>query len=199
MIKYTNSKSSSLQESFALSMTQGKRNGFYVELGSADPYEESNTWLLESKFGWKGLSLEIDQALAEKYNSSDRANKCINYDALTFDYLTYFRKNEFPKTIDFLQIDIDGHDKGKCLLALLALPMLQYRFSVITIEHDLAQNYKRASMRDAQREILSSLGYKLIGQTLSEDWWIDPQSVKDEMYVNEIFIGSPSIVTEIAP
>jgi hypothetical protein len=199
MIKYTNSKSSSLQESFALSMTQGKRNGFYVELGSADPYEESNTWLLESKFGWKGLSLEIDQALAEKYNSSDRANKCINYDALTFDYLTYFRKNEFPKTIDFLQIDIDGHDKGKCLLALLALPMLQYRFSVITIEHDLAQNYKRASMRDAQREILSSLGYKLIGQTLSEDWWVDPQSVKDEMYVNEIFIGSPSIVTEIAP
>jgi hypothetical protein len=180
-------------------MTQGKRNGFYVELGSADPYEESNTWLLESKFGWKGLSLEIDQALAEKYNSSDRANKCINYDALTFDYLTYFRKNEFPKTIDFLQIDIDGHDKGKCLLALLALPMLQYRFSVITIEHDLAQNYKRASMRDAQREILSSLGYKLIGQTLSEDWWVDPQSVKDEMYVNEIFIGSPSIVTEIAP
>jgi hypothetical protein len=198
MIKYTNSKSSSLQESFALSMTQGKRNGFYVELGSADPYEESNTWLLESEFGWKGLSLEIDQALAQKYNSSDRTNKCINADALTFDYLSYFIDNNFPKTIDFLQIDIDGHDKGKCLLALLALPMLHYRFSVIIIEHDLSQNYKRASMRDAQREILSSLGYKLIGQTSNEDWWIDPQSVKDQMYINEIFIGSPSIATEIA-
>ena len=198
MIKYTNSKSSSLQESFALSMTQGKSNGFYVELGSADPYDESNTWLLESEFGWRGLALEIDEELSKKYNLSDRWNKCINADALTFDYLTYFRANNFPKTIDFLQIDIDGHDKGKCLLALLALPMLHYRFSVITIEHDLAQNYKRASMRDAQREILSSLGYKLIGQTLNEDWWIDPQSVKDEMYIHEIFIGSPSIVTEIA-
>jgi hypothetical protein len=48
-------------------------------------------------------------------------------------------------------------------------------------------------MRDAQREILSSLGYKLIGQTLSEDWWIDPQSVKDEVYVSEIFNGQPQV------
>jgi hypothetical protein len=174
-------------------MTQEKKGGFYVELGSADPYVESNTWLLESQFGWKGLSLEIDEDLAQKYNSSDRINKCINSDALRFDYTKHFKENNFPKTIDFLQIDIDGHDKGNCLLALLALPMLQYRFSVITIEHDLSQNYKRASMRDAQREILSSLGYKLIGQTLSEDWWVDPQSVSDEVYMYEIFVGNPGV------
>jgi hypothetical protein len=174
-------------------MTQEKKGGFYVELGSADPYVESNTWLLESQFGWKGLSLEIDEDLAQKYNSSDRINKCINSNALRFDYIKHFKENNFPKTIDFLQIDIDGHDKGNCLLALLALPMLQYRFSVITIEHDLSQNYKRASMRDAQREILSSLGYKLIGQTLSEDWWINPQSVSDEVYMYEIFNGDPHV------
>jgi hypothetical protein len=196
MIKYKNSKSSSLQESFALSMTNEKRGGFYVELGSSDPYKESNTWLLESQFAWKGLSLEIDETVAQKYNSSDRINKCISSDALRFDYIKHFKENNFPKTIDFLQIDIDGHDKGNCLLALLALPMLQYRFSVITIEHDLSQNYKRASMRDAQREVLSSLGYKLIGQTLSEDWWIDPNSVKDELYIYDIFIGNPKITEE---
>lgn len=174
-------------------MTQEKRDGFYVELGSADPYEESNTWLLESQFGWKGLPLEIDKNLAQKYNSSDRINKCINADALTFDYLSYFKEHDFPKTIDFLQIDIDGHDKGVCLLALLALPMLQYRFSVIIIEHDLSQDYKRASMRDAQREILSSLNYKLIGQTLSEDWWINPKTIDYNIYKNEIFNGHPHI------
>jgi hypothetical protein len=61
--------------------------------------------------------------------------------------------------------------------------MLQYRFSTIIIEHDLSQNYKRYSMRDAQREILSSLGYKLIGQTLSEDWWIDPAVVFGNKYL----------------
>ena len=172
-------------------MTQEKKNGFYVELGSGDPYHETNTLLLESELGWKGLALEIDKDIAGKYNSSDRINKCINADALHFDYLTYLKQNNFPKNIDFLQIDIDGHDKGNCLLALLALPLLEYRFSVIIIEHDVCLDFKRASMRDAQREILSSLGYKLVGQTFSEDWWIDPNSVKTDLYMNEIFVGKP--------
>jgi hypothetical protein len=193
MNNYKESNSSTFQESFAISMTQEKKNGFYLELGSADPYLESNTSLLESKFGWKGLALEIDKNFVEKYNLSNRTNKCINADALTFDYLKYFKDNNFPTTIDFLQIDIDGHDDGNCLLALIALPLLKYRFSVIIIEHDLSQNYKRASMRDAQREILSSLGYKLIGQTLSEDWWIDPQSIEEEAYRYDIFNGHPHI------
>ena len=174
-------------------MTQEKKNGFYVELGSGDPYADSNTFLLESEFGWKGLALEINKEVSEKYNLSDRNNKCINNDALSFDYLSYFKENNFPKIIDFLQIDIDGHDDGNCLLALIALPMLQYRFSTIIIEHDLSQNYKRYSMRDAQRELLSSLGYKLIGQTLSEDWWVDPKSVNQEAYRYDIFNGIPHI------
>lgn len=193
VIHFTKSKDQTLAESFVLSMTKEKKNGYYVELGSADPYEDSTTYLLESEYGWKGLALEIDRYWADKYNSSDRTNKCINKDALQFDYLTYFEENNFPKTIDFLQIDIDGHDNGKCLLALLALPMLKYRFSVITIEHDMSQNYKRESMRDAQREILSSLRYKLIGQTNSEDWWIDPVSVDPEAYRYEIFVGRPNV------
>lgn len=195
MNHYTNSKSSTFQESFVISMTQEKKNGFYLELGSGDPYIESNTLLLESEFNWTGLALEIDKPLAEKYNASNRTNKCINADALTFDYLTYFKENNFPKTIDFLQIDIDGHDDGNCLLSLIAIPMLQYRFSTIIIEHDLSQNYKRHSMRDAQREILSSLGYKLIGQTLGEDWWVDPKSVNQEAYRYDIFNGMPYIGT----
>ena len=176
MINYKNSRSSSMQESFVISMTEEKNNGFYVELGSADPHIESNTLLLEKEFGWTGLPLEINTDMAKKYNESNRTNKCINADALTFDYL---------------QIDIDGHDEGNCLLALLALPMLQYRFSVIIIEHDVSENYKRSSMRDAQREILSSLRYKLIGQTLSEDWWVDPKSINNKVYRNEIFNGQP--------
>ena len=180
-----------MQESFVISMTEEKNNGFYVELGSADPHIGSNTLLLEKEFGWTGLPLEINTDMAKKYNESNRTNKCINADALTFDYLTYFKENNFPNTIDFLQIDIDGHDKGNCLLALLALPMLQYRFSVIIIEHDISENYKRSSMRDAQREILSSLGYKLIGQTFSEDWWVDPKSINNKVYRNEIFNGQP--------
>ena len=183
------------QESFVISMTKEKKDGFYVELGSGDPYIESNTLLLESEFGWKGLALEIEKSVAEKYNSSNRKNKCINADALEFDYKTYFEENNFPKNIDFLQIDIDGHEHGNCLLALRRLPMLEYRFSVIIIEHDLGRNKKTKiellAMRNAQRAILSSLGYKLIGQPPSEDWWVDPKQIDDDAYKDDIFVGHP--------
>ena len=43
MINYKNSRSASLQESFVISMTKEKKDGFYVELGSGDPYKENNS------------------------------------------------------------------------------------------------------------------------------------------------------------
>jgi hypothetical protein len=193
MKKYTKSHSSFLQESFVLTMTKEKRNGFYVELGSGHPYHASNTSLLEKDFGWTGLALEISKEVSTEYNNSDRVNKCINADALSFNYLEYFEKNNFPKNIDFLQIDIDNHDKSHCLLALVSLPLMQYRFSTIIIEHDLIQNYKNVLMMNAQREILSALEYKLIGQTVSEDWWIDPKSIDNFIYSKEFFINHPNL------
>lgn len=190
MIHFKDSKSAMFQESFVLSMTQEKRNGFYVELGSGDPYEESNTFLLESRYNWTGLAIDIDEKICDKYNLSSRTNKCINVNALNFDYTLFFKNNYFPKNIDFLQIDIDGHDEKRCLKALEVLPLADYRFSVIIIEHDLCLDYKRKSMRDAQRKILMNLGYKLIVETMSEDWWIDPISINPSTYETEYHIGN---------
>lgn len=176
--RYENDSSDMYQTSFVLSILKGLRDGYYVELGGGDPIDGNNTALLETTYGWKGVSLDLDRKSVDKYNQ-ERTNPCIEADALNFDYISYFKENNFPKMIDYLQIDIDGHDQGICLLALLSLPMLKYRFKVITIEHDLGQNFKRQSMRDAQREILHHLGYILIGQLDSEDWWVD-ESVSRE-------------------
>lgn len=179
MYKYSGSRSDLNQESYVLTTLDSKEGGYYVELGSGDPVEGNNTLLLETKFGWTGLAIDSDRALVEKYNK-ERRNKCVEADALTFNYEKYFVENNFPEVIDYLQIDIDNHEKGYCLLALLALPMLKYKFKVITIEHDLIKNFKYESMRDAQREILHSLGYTLSGQFSSEDWWIN----RDYVYSN---------------
>lgn len=35
-----------------------KRNGFFVEFGSTNGLKNSNTWLLEKKFGWNGILAE---------------------------------------------------------------------------------------------------------------------------------------------
>ena len=198
MYNYVKSNSDLRQESFVLSVLAEKENGYFIELGSGDPSEGSNTALLEKEFGWNGLAIDIDSNLVNSYNAN-RKSECIKADALTFDYVDYLEKNDFPKQIDYLQIDIDGHETGECLKALIALPMLKYRFTVITIEHDLSRNFKWESMRAAQREILSSLGYTLVGQLRSEDWWVDMNcpDVDVQMTESSSFFLHPYVSKEI--
>ena len=60
--------------------------------------------------------------------------------------------------------------------------MTQYRFSVITFEHDTNMYFRNKGMRDAQREILDSLGYTLVRKETYEDWWVDPNVIKIDSY-----------------
>lgn len=175
--------SRSEQENFVISIFNKKRNGYYVELGANHPIEGNNTYILETKFDWKGVSFEI----LEKHQSLHkevRSNPCLLEDARTFDYKKYFEQNNFPKQIDYLQVDIDEDwdmqgnilgDPSSSLHGLIQLPLNEYRFSVITYEHEALNNYKRNSDRDAQREILSSYGYVLLVRNPHEDWWVDPK------------------------
>ena len=51
------------QDLFVVAMTNEKRAGSYVELGSGHPFEDSNTALLELDYGWEGVSWELDSDL----------------------------------------------------------------------------------------------------------------------------------------
>jgi FkbM family methyltransferase len=46
------------QDLFVLGTLQCKRNGFFVEFGATDGIALSNTYLLESDFGWSGILAE---------------------------------------------------------------------------------------------------------------------------------------------
>jgi FkbM family methyltransferase len=52
------SKSELGQDLFALAATGLKRGGTFVEFGAGDGILSSNTWLLETAFGWKGILAE---------------------------------------------------------------------------------------------------------------------------------------------
>lgn len=179
---YENGKGQANQDSFVLNALKEKRNGYYVEIGSNEPITWNNTYLLETEYDWSGVGFEWDEGLVEHYNNI-RKNKCIAADATKFDYLSYFQSNNFPKQIDYLQLDIEP--AYQTLTALKQLPIDQYRFSVITYEHDLYADPNNQGVKEEAKFILSTLGYKLVVENVNdgdlnrifEDWWIDPKVV----------------------
>lgn len=187
--KYSESNSLEGQDEWVLNLLSEKRNGTYVEIGGGHPIAGNNTYLLETKYGWGGLSVEIDGEMAMLHKEK-RLNPCINANAINFDYWSYFANNHFPKQIDYLQIDIDDVPRNANLLGLIALPLSEYRFSAITIEHGLVTDYRMKELRDAQRLILSSFDYRLIVQGVNEDWWIDTSVIPYGKYGFQFSIRS---------
>ncbi len=183
MIKtFPKSRSQAHQESFVLNVLGEKTDGFYLELGAGWATKNSNTYLLESEYNWSGISFENDPDRASNYNLV-RKNKTLCEDAISFDYLNYFLSNNVPTQIDYLQMDI--HPADATLEALKALPTDQYRFSVITYEHN---GYSNMNNKIESQKILLDLGYKLVVDDLRyfsiafEDWWVDPLVVDYEQY-----------------
>jgi hypothetical protein len=180
---YKNGKGQANQDSFVLNVLNEKKKGWYVEIGSNDPIVYNNTYLLETEYEWQGVGFEWDHDLAIIYNSI-RKNRCIETDATQFDYLKYFKENNFPKQIDYLQLDIEP--AYQTLEALKRIPLEEYRFSVITYEHDLYANPENEQIKEESKSILSSLGYKLLIENVNdgtperifEDWWIDPKTTR---------------------
>lgn len=177
-----NNYSQAFQDMFVLSILDGKKNGTYVEIGGDHGVIISNTYLLETEFDWKGVSFEIDQSKVEGYNSI-RDNKCICADAIQFDYKKFFKENNYPKQIDYLQVDIEP--AWQTLNALKALPLDEYRFSAITYETDLYKDGPDAG--EEAMEILLSHGYELVVRNVAnqnnpyEDWYVDPTVVDPEI------------------
>ena len=52
------SKSQIRQDLFVLNELDFKNNGFFIEFGAANGIDNSNTFILENKFGWDGLLAE---------------------------------------------------------------------------------------------------------------------------------------------
>lgn len=183
-----NYRGSSSQERFVLDITNYKKNGYYVELGAFHSQQGSNTYYLEKDYDWSGVSFEITEERKSEF-ILNRRNPCMG-DALKFDYRAYFEMNHFPKQIDYLQIDIDqGYDPSMrpfdpytSLHGLISIPLTEYRFTVITFEHDSNMYWKNTTIRDIQREILDSFGYTLIAREIHEDFWVDPTVISSDHF-----------------
>jgi len=173
------SYSQCMQDVFVSSLIN-RQNGTYVEIGSHDPILNNNTNLLETVYGWKGISIDIDQNIVNKFNST-RKNKAIAADATKIDYKQLFIDNNLPDEIEYLQVDCEP--ATTTFEVLKRIPFDEYKFGIITFEHD---HYKQDSnVRAESREFLESKGYELIIADVAhnclqsfEDWWGHPEVLK---------------------
>lgn len=172
------------QDMFILSMLDGKRNGTFLEIGAADPFLGNNTYLLEKHFDWKGVSIEFNEGLAQQFKAARKSNLLVT-DALQVDYRELLRNNFNDKIIDYLQVDIEpARNTFECLLK---IPFDEYKFRVITYEHDYYVDVTR-EYREKSREYLRSKGYVLVANDIApddmcnfEDWWVYPDLVNYEI------------------
>lgn len=178
------------QDMFVLTMLNGKRNGTFLEIGSADPYYGNNTMLLEKLYKWNGISIDYDENAVNEFNKH-RLNNALLADATKINYNELLEV--MPHYIDYLQIDCDPPLVSYNVL--LAIPFNNYQFGVITFEHD---NYNDldSDVMNKSRNYLKSLGYELVVNNISpdnyssfEDWWVNPKYVSSDIINKMKFIS----------
>lgn len=176
--------SESYQDLFVLSMLNGKTNGTYLEIGAGNTFHGNNTALLETKFNWTGISLDIDEQFVKAF-SAERKNPCVLKDATLVDYEKFLTGQGFSKDIDYLQLDCDPPDITYKVL--LSIPFETRRFAVITYEHDYYCDESQ-SYREKARKYLSSYGYQLVAGNIApdnwrnyEDWWVHPELIDNKI------------------
>lgn len=167
------------QDLFVLTCSNGKKNGTYVEVGAGHPFFGNNTALLETEYGWKGISIDYSQGHIEEH-FKHRQNGVLLADAATLDYDQLFKNTFRSRDIDYLQVDCDPATTS--LQVLKSIPFDKYRFRVITFEHDHYQD-NTGKVREDSRKFLQQKGYRLILSNIGkddkavEDWWVNPKLV----------------------
>jgi len=153
--------------------------GYYLEIGASDPIHINNTYFFEKNLQWEGVSLDIAAKFVNRWDSI-RENPLLIEDATQTDYVAILEP--FPYIIDYLSLDIDRNYD----LVLQKIPLDEYIFKVMTIEHDFYRFGDK--YRKKEREILNALGYHLLCSDVSnekfvfEDWWIHPSAFPPEIF-----------------
>lgn len=171
------------QDMFVLMCTRGKKNGTYLEVGSAKPFFGNNTALLEQNYQWTGIGIEYKEEFCNEYRQQ-RKNKILHQDARKINYEKLLKEITDTDRVDYLQIDCEP--SAVTFEILLMIPFDKYKFGVITYEHDYYVDITR-SYREKSRKYLQSQGYVLVVNDVSpdgistfEDWWVHPELIDSE-------------------
>ena len=94
------------QDKFIVHVLKEKKNGYFLEIGSHHPMIINNSYLLETKYDWKGIMIEYDETFLDLYHAYRPNSVHVIRDATQIDYKELFEKNNMPLSLDYLQIDL---------------------------------------------------------------------------------------------
>jgi hypothetical protein len=178
------------QDKYVLKVLNEKRNGYFLEIGSNHPIHINNSYLLERRYGWKGIMVEYNASFLPLYKTHRPNSIHVINDATNVNYMELFQENNVPLNVDYLQIDLEANN-GSTIRTLQALDtqvMDTYRFATVTFEHDIYHtNFENTRL--ASRDIFKRRGYVCVFEDIHhlgnpyEDWYVHPDLV-DMSYVN---------------
>ena len=188
------------QDLFVEYVTKKKQNGYFLEIGSNHPIQHNNTYMLETKYNWRGLMVEYDKSFEELYKIHRPNSIYTLNDARLVRYLELLDEHQFPTNMDYLQIDLDVDNKSTLdtLLLLNSTVFNKYKFAAVTFEHDIySGNF--FDTRNISRQLFKDRGYILLFPDVSvfwngsykqfEDWYVHPElidkSIIDELQTNQ--------------
>lgn len=162
------------QDLWVIDRLNGKVGGSYLDCGANHPTLLSNTYLLESQYGWKGFLLDND-AFCLDLLRKERKSTVIDCDTTKFDYAS------LPiRDFDYVSLDVDAASLDS-LRKMLADGVT---FRVMTAEDD-RYRFGNAPM-EAMKELLLARGYIIAKEGVCnpqtpdmpfENWYVDPKRV----------------------
>jgi len=169
--------------------------GFFLDVGCAQPVGDNNTYALE-KSGWDGLLFDWAKDPASFLK---RKATYFKVDVASPEFVDILSR-ESPRDVDYISLDVEESSEA----ALKNILDNNIKFKVMTFEHN--SHADRGSMRDSSRELLFEAGYKILfgdvrmkcrrvtvffalgGKRRTvrnwgsfEDWWINPDFFEEEL------------------
>ena len=131
--KKDNKFSQSGQDQFAYNISGS--NGTYLEIGAHHPVINSNTFNLEVKCNWNGISVEYDKSFQMSWGDNKlRKNNVIWDDAFNINYSSLIKQRELPNRLNYLSCDIEPAENTFNILKKVISSKLNFDF--ISFEHD---------------------------------------------------------------
>lgn len=208
IIENSLSNSQAGQDLFALLASKHKLNGHFLEIGANDPVKFSNnTFMLDRNYGWTGIMVDNDKSFELAYRTLRPRCQYIIGDASKLDYANLLKKHDYPKNMDYLQIDLDVNNRSTLdTLELLNSSVLnEYKFATVTFEHDIYTG-DWFNTRLTARDIFEARGYVLVFPDVQvdfanncvsfEDWFVHPDLVGVE-YAEKIKTSEALHFTQI--